>query len=167
MAVGFGVGLPLVLCGVITNFAVDWLLEYSLFSGRQFNYWGSLFIALAYVSAVMLICRFRRPTKLIRRLAAVGRMALTGYPLQTVICTTIFYGHGLGLFGQLQRREQILVVFGVWLFLLIVSPIWLRFFRFGPAEWLWRSLTYRSFQPMRCRRYATSGNRESVRGKKQ
>jgi uncharacterized protein len=151
MAVASGVGFPIVAYGVISNFAADWSLEYSMFLGSRFNYWGSLFIALAYVSAVMLACRLKRPEKLIHRLAAVGRMALTNYLMQTIICTAIFYGHGLGLFGQLERYEQILVVLAVWLFLLIVSPIWLRFFRFGPAEWLWRSLTYRRFQPMRCK----------------
>jgi len=149
MLTGFGIGLPLIIYGVHTNFAANWSLDYSMFLGWQFNYWGSFFVALGYISMIMLICKsshFKKPT---RWLAAIGRMALTNYLLQTIICTTIFYGHGLGLFGQVKRSEQILIVFGVWAFLLILSPIWLRFFRFGPAEWLWRSLTYRGFQPMR------------------
>jgi uncharacterized protein len=76
-------------------------------------------------------------------------MALTNYLLQTLICTFIFYGHGFGLFGQLERSQQILVVFGVWALQLIISPLWLSYFRFGPAEWVWRSLTYWKLQPMK------------------
>jgi uncharacterized protein len=76
-------------------------------------------------------------------------MAFTNYLMQTVICTTIFYGHGFGLYGSVERKYQILIVFAVWAFQLIVSPFWLRYFRFGPMEWLWRSLTYMKAQPMR------------------
>jgi len=151
MVLAFAMGLPLLIYGVETNFAANWSLDYSMFSGQQFNYWGSLFVAMGYISMIMLICKSTHLRKAISWFAAVGRMALTNYLLQTIICTTIFYGHGLGLFGQVKRSEQILLVFGVWAFLLILSPIWLRFFRFGPAEWLWRSLTYRGFQPMRCK----------------
>ena len=81
--------------------------------------------------------------------AAVGRMAFTNYIMQTVICTTVFYGHGFGLFGSMERVGQFAVVVGVWIFQLIVSPIWLRHFRYGPLEWLWRSLVYLEVQPFR------------------
>ena len=76
------------------------------------------------------------------RLAAVGRMAFTNYLLQTVLCTAIFYGHGLGLFGSVARYQQLLIVFAVWALQLWLSPIWLRRFSYGPLEWLWRALTY-------------------------
>jgi uncharacterized protein len=76
-------------------------------------------------------------------------MALTNYLSHTVICTTLFYGWGLGLFGTLGRFELEMIVVAIWIFQLIVSPIWLRSFRFGPAEWLWRSLTYGQRQSMR------------------
>ncbi len=75
-------------------------------------------------------------------------MALTNYLLQTLICTSIFYGHGLGLFGSFSRVQQILTVVAVWAVSLLLSPLWLRFFRFGPFEWLWRSLAYWKLQPM-------------------
>ena len=84
-----------------------------------------------------------------RRLAAVGRMAFTNYLLQSVICTLIFYGHGLGYFGEVERGGQILIVFSVWIALIILSNLWLSRFRFGPVEWLWRTLTYLKPQPMR------------------
>ena len=86
---------------------------------------------------------------LVRALAATGQMAFTNYLLQTVICTTIFYGHGFGFFGKVERLGQILTVLAVWIILLQISTLWLGRFRFGPAEWLWRSLTYRKAQPMR------------------
>ena len=76
-------------------------------------------------------------------------MALTNYISQSLICTVIFYGHGLGLFETLGRPEQLLIVLGVWVVQLLWSPWWLDRFRFGPLEWLWRSVTYWSPQPMR------------------
>ncbi|RYY54599.1 MAG: DUF418 domain-containing protein [Chitinophagaceae bacterium] len=80
----------------------------------------------------------------------VGQMAFTNYLTQSLICGLIFYGGvGLGKFGHLQRYEIYLVVAGIWLLQVIWSHIWLRFFRFGPLEWCWRSLTYWKAQPMR------------------
>jgi uncharacterized protein len=84
-----------------------------------------------------------------KRLASVGQMAFSNYILTSVICTTIFEGYGFGLFGKLQRYQLYGVVLVVWIVILIVSPIRLRHFRFGPLEWLWRSLTYWKKQPFR------------------
>jgi uncharacterized protein len=67
-------------------------------------------------------------------------MALSNYLMHSIITSIIFIG--FGLFGQLERYELYYVVFGIWIFQLIVSPIWLKHFQFGPFEWLWRSLTY-------------------------
>ena len=115
----------------------------------QLNYWASILVALAWVGAVMLACKSEAIRPLTRPFAAVGQMALTNYLMQTVLCTFIFYGHGLGRFGMFERWQQLLVVVAVWTLQLVVSPIWLRRFRFGPAEWLWRSLSYMRLQPMR------------------
>jgi uncharacterized protein len=148
-AFGFIVGLPLVSYGIVRNFRADWSIYFSFFYGIQFNYWGSLFIGMAYIGVIMLICKTVCFKNIIKPLSAVGRMALTNYILQTLICTTIFNGHGFGLFGEIPRYGQILLVFGIWIIQLIISPIWLSYFRFGPLEWFWRSLTYGRFQPMR------------------
>jgi uncharacterized protein len=145
------VGLPLILLGVHGNIEADWNAEYSMLIGSQYNYWASILVSLGWVGVVMLICRHGRWHRITRPFAAVGRMAFTNYLMQSVICTTIFYGHGLGLYGKVSRVGQIGVVLGVWAFLLILSPIWLRRYHFGPMEWLWRSLTYRQLQPMRRR----------------
>jgi uncharacterized protein len=77
----------------------------------------------------------------------VGRMAFTNYLMQTLICTTIFYGYGFGLFGKLERYQLYEVVMVIWVFQIIFSFIWLRFFSNGPFEWAWRSLTYWKIQP--------------------
>ncbi|MBN1428529.1 MAG: DUF418 domain-containing protein [Anaerolineae bacterium] len=149
MAAGLAVGLPIVSYGVIRNFAAGWSMDYSWFFGSQFNYWGSLPVSLGYIGLVMLVAKTPGLTPITRVFGSVGRMALTNYLLQTIICTTIFYGHGFGLFGQIERSGQIVIVAGIWIFQLIISPLWLRYFRFGPAEWLWRSLTYWKRQPFR------------------
>lgn len=148
-AVGLATGLPLAAYGVVRNFAEGWPLEYSMFTGSGFNYWGSLLVALAYIGMMMLVCKAPLLAPITWALGAVGRMAFTNYLLQTVICTTVFYGHGLGLYGRVERVGQVLIVVIVWILVAIASVLWLRHFRFGPAEWLWRSLTYRRWQPMR------------------
>jgi len=146
--VGFIIGLPIIILGITENFALDWRVNYSMFLGWQFNYWGSIFLAWAYISLTMLIYRLATDSRLVKALAAVGRMALSNYLMQTIICTFIFYGHGLGWYGSVERTGQILLVLCIWILQLILSPIWLTRFRFGPAEWLWRSLTYWKRQPM-------------------
>lgn len=109
---------------------------------------GRLLTALGYIGLVMLVCRSGRLTAVTRRLSAVGRMALTNYILQTVICTLLFYGVGFGLFGKLERKELLFVVVSIWIFETIASSQWLARFRFGPLEWMWRSLTHGSRQPL-------------------
>ena len=141
-AAGLLTGAPLIGFGIWWNFAGGWSWERSMFFGVQFNYWGAVPMALGYLGLVMLAVRRGFLPGLQARLAAVGRMAFTNYLLQTVICTTIFYGHGLGLFASVERYQQLLIVFAVWAFQLWLSPIWLRRYSYGPLEWLWRTLTY-------------------------
>ncbi len=110
---------------------------------------GRLPMAMGHTGAVMLVCRAGWLPGLRRRLGAVGRMALTNYLTQTVLMVLFFYGVGLGRYAMLERFELYYVVAVVWLLQLALSPLWLERFRFGPAEWLWRSLTYWKIQPMR------------------
>ena len=142
------IGLPLIWCGIEAAFAAGWSARYVHYFGQIFNYWASILVAMGWVGVVMLLCKGGRLKFITRPLAAVGRMALTNYIMHTVICTTIFYGHGFGLYGYAERWQQFLVVLGVWVFQLVASPIWLHYFRFGPLEWLWRSLSYWRLQPM-------------------
>ncbi|EPQ4142957.1 TPA: DUF418 domain-containing protein YeiB [Klebsiella pneumoniae] len=84
------------------------------------------------------LCRFR----LVGAIACVGRMALTNYLLQTLICTTLFYH--LGLFMRFDRLQLLAFAPPIWAVNLLVSSLWLRRFRQGPVEWLWRQLTLRA-----------------------
>ena len=99
-AVGLLAGAPLAAFGIWWNFAGGWSWQRSMFVGELFNTWGCLPMALGYLGLVMLAVRRGFLPGLQVRLAAVGRMAFTNYLLQTVLCTAIFYGHGLGLYGS-------------------------------------------------------------------
>jgi len=149
LASGALLGLPIVLYGVHRNFTANWDVHYSFFYGAQWNYWGSILVSFGWVGMVVLACKARVLPRLTARLGAVGRMAFTNYLLQTLVCTTLFYGHGFGLFGSVPRIGQAGVVVAIWAFQLAASPVWLHYFRLGPFEWLWRSLTYWAPQPFR------------------
>ena len=148
IAAAVAVGLPLQAYGIALDFARGWAV-WSFFLGAQFIYWPGIAVSLGYVGVVMLACRTAARRRLSRPLAAVGRTALTNYLLQTLLCTTIFYGHGLGWFGSVDRVGQLGVAAAVWAAQLVASPLWLRRFRFGPAEWAWRWLTYGVRPPLR------------------
>ncbi|NYT40388.1 DUF418 domain-containing protein [Sphingomonas sp. R-74633] len=99
---------------------------------------------------ICLILLLARPGGVLgNALAAAGRMAFTNYLATSLICTTLFYGYGLGWYGQLSRWQLYPVVFTIWAAMLLWSRLWLSAFRFGPFEWLWRSLARWSFQPIR------------------
>jgi len=138
----FPLGFTLIIIGVIKNFSADWNWEYSRFLGSQFNYWGSLFLCIVYISIFMIIINSNILKSLKVRLAAVGRMALTNYISQSLICTILFFGIGFGLFGQVDRWIQVIIVLLIWILQLTWSKPWLEKFRFGPLEWMWRSFTY-------------------------
>lgn len=149
LLIGLALGLPLVGHGASEHVAHDFSVKYSLYGGTLFNYWGSLLVATGYLSIIMLLCKNDRLGTLRRWLGATGRMAFSNYILQTLICTTIFYGHGFGLYGHVPRWGQLAITVAVWVVLIVVSNLWLARFRFGPLEWLWRSLTYRKRPAMR------------------
>jgi uncharacterized protein len=133
--VGFGIGALLISLGLWRSFSTQWdLLDYVLVS-QELRYWGNLLVALGWIALVILACQRNWPVRL---LAGVGRMALSNYLLQTLICTTIFYGHGLGLFGQIDRAGQFAIVIGIWAFQLVASSVWLSYFASGPVEWVTR-----------------------------
>lgn len=142
MVIGFFVGLPIVIYGVISNFNANFSLEYSMFFGSQYNYWASLFVSIAYINLIMFMIQKFKKSRLLNYLSNVGRTALSNYLLQTILCTLLFYGHGFGLFARVERKYQILIVILVWFVQIILTQIWIKYYKFGPAEWLWRSLTY-------------------------
>ena len=105
------------------------------------NRWDVLAILLV-VGLIMLFCKLPFLNWLKKSLSTVGKMALTNYVMHSVFAMFIFTGVGFGLFGKLQRYELLYVVFSIWLFQMIISPIWLKYFQYGPLEWLWRYLSY-------------------------
>jgi uncharacterized protein len=149
IALGLLTGLPIIAFGVHEEFVHGWDFRRSFFLDFQYNYWASLLMCLFWIGLTMLFIQKGWLTGARRRLAAVGRMAFSNYILDTVVCTFIFYGWGLGYFGRISRVGQFGIVLAVWALQLIVSPLWLARFQFGPLEWLWRSLTYWKRQPMR------------------
>ena len=153
--IGFGLGLPIVLLGLFGQYANDWAATYSLFIGRVPNHLATPLIASGYIALIMLWSRRPFLQGLQNRLTAVGQTALTNYILQSILATFIFYGFGLGLFGSLTRLGQMGVVLAIWTLQLIISPWWMVRFRYGPLEWLWRTLTYLRWQPLQKRTTAT------------
>ena len=147
--IGLGSGIILTGLGIVLNFNNNWHYDYSMFFGDQFNYLGSVAAALGFIGIVMMICKSHRFMRFKQIFASVGKMAFTNYILMSIICMFIFYGNGLGLFGIVERWEQVMLVIGIWSTILIISHIWLKHFYFGPLEWLWRTLTYWHIQPFK------------------
>ncbi len=125
--------------------ALDW--SFGIFMTGLFI--GAPLLSLAYMSGIVLLSRQDWAMHWLRHLAPVGRMALTNYLMHSIICTLVFYGYGLGLYGQLGPVALIGIVIAIYVVQIPLSAWWLKRFRFGPFEWLWRSLTYMQFQPMR------------------
>ncbi len=142
---GLILGGSLVSYGLILKFDRDFAYIFSTSIGYNINYWGSILVALGYVGLFGLWTNTGFLAAFRSRLSSVGRMAFSNYIMQSVICSFIFYGIGLSLFGQLEPYQLNFVVLGIWIIQLIVSPFWLKYYKFGPLEWFWRGLTYADF----------------------
>jgi len=121
----------------------------SIYKAFNTYHLGRVFTTFGHIAVIVLFIKSGGLPFLQKSLAAVGQMAFTNYIMHTIICITIFMGFGFAMYGKLQRYELYYIVFSIWIFQLIVSPIWLKYFRFGPLEWVWRSLTYWKRQPFR------------------
>jgi uncharacterized protein len=110
---------------------------------------GYLGLAAVYVATFALLFQRERWRRVMQVLAPVGRMALTNYLLQSAVSLCIYDGWGLGLVGKLPPSRCVAISLAVFALQVPFSHGWLSRFRFGPAEWLWRSLTYGKAQPMR------------------
>ncbi len=147
---GLGVGL------VLSWFRLQPLLEHQF---NQFEYTKHVnfeyyeisrtFRALGIFGLIMLLYKSGWFKWLFALMRPVGQMAFTNYLMQSLLVGLFFYGVGLGYFGQLERYQIYYVVAATWVLEIIWSHLWLRYFRFGPLEWAWRSLTYWKKQPWR------------------
>lgn len=148
MLIGFLVGIPLTCYATSLRYGLsDFVVALRIMG--TWDYFASLFMAAGYFAFIMLMVKERWFSGLQNRLAAVGQMALTNYLMHTLICTSIFHGWGFAQFGTWPLYSLSILVLIIWTIQLIISPLWLKHFRFGPAEWVWRSLTYMKLQPMR------------------
>ncbi len=129
-----------------------------LLAGTAFAF-GAPAMALFYATSIIILAQNPVWKQKLAPLASVGRMALTNYLMQTLICTTIFYSYGLGLYGQVGPARGFLLTIAIYTLQIPLSVWWLKHFRFGPMEWLWRSLTYLKSQPMRISPSTPGGNR--------
>jgi len=151
---GFALGIPIELAAEWVRFQYGHIVWGSAVSDCLYHV-GSLGHGLGYAAALMLLCQTPAWLNRFKPLAAVGRTALTNYLGQSLMAGLIFYGYGLGLFGRVSYPQASLIALGMMAVQLGVSVLWLRSFRFGPIEWLWRSGTYLKLQPLLKRRGTT------------
>jgi uncharacterized protein len=142
MCIGFLTGISINAYEVllITNSNMD-IIETNPYFRFTYHF-GRLFMGLGYLGLVILLIKIEKLESLRFRLACVGRMALTNYLMHSVIALFIFSGAGLGLLGKFSWSQLYLFVLLIWVIQLYISPLWLKYFYFGPVEWLWRLLTY-------------------------
>lgn len=140
--VGFVPGLILSIIGLNQSYDFEWSGTYVMNIGANYKLISGFFMAIGYIGLVMWFFKKGIFKNLQRRLQSTGRMAFTNYIGMSLICTLIFNGHGLGFFGTFDRLQQFLVVISVWVLILILSPLVLKKYKFGPLEWMWRKLTY-------------------------
>lgn len=147
---GLLLGLPLngAYAWLASQLATDFSLL-ALFQVLLFFFLAPALLCLGYLSVMTLLLQREQWQQRLGWLPAVGRTALSNYLLQSVIGTLIFYNYGLGLYGQVSVTVGLLLTLAIYIVQVLLSHWWLRRFRFGPAEWLWRSLTYGQRQPMR------------------
>jgi uncharacterized protein len=132
-------GLPI---GLLLNFFYAMVFESRTWADVLLGSFAVLPLSLAYAALLCLIWLGPEGPRRLRHFAPVGRMALTNYISQSVICTLIFYNTGLGLAGTVGPAIYIPIGFGVYAIQIAASGWWLARFRFGPLEWLWRMATY-------------------------
>lgn len=140
--IGLVTGYGLAAIGIWLNFKNGWTLEYSMFLGKQYNYVGSLAVALGYIGLIILIVKSEKFKSFISIFSKLGRSAFSNYIFQTLVSTLIFYGCGFSLFGSVERKYQVLIVIGIWTLQMILTSLWLKKFKQGPLEWAWRRLSY-------------------------
>lgn len=142
---GLALGLPIAAAAAWLSMSAGSLVVPTPLAALALSLYSlaAVILALGYLSIVML------GAQPLHFLAPVGRMALSNYLLQSLFWTWVFYGHGLGLWGSLPRWSHPLLVLGFFAVQIVISHWWMARFRFGPAEWLWRSLSYLKAQGMR------------------
>ena len=150
LIIGLGIGLFLSWLQVQEAIKYQYnRFEYTKNTGIAFYQLHRVFRSLGLFALLMLLYKSGVFKWLFALMRPVGQMAFTNYLMQSILCGFYFNSYGLGMYGKLQRFEIYYVVAAVWIFQIILSHIWLHYYRFGPFEWAWRSLTYWKSQPFR------------------
>jgi uncharacterized protein len=139
VVIGYGIGLA------VNIYETRWILDRGFsaiaFSQTNISYdLGRLAMTMGHLGALLLFVRSGLLPRFRRALASVGQMALTNYLTHSAVCGLIFIG--LGFYNQFERHELYYIVFAIWAAQLVFSPWWLKHYRMGPVEWVWRYLTY-------------------------
>ena len=148
--IGLGIGLPLSYLFVINDVNHSFNF-FEIIKTKRFEFYElQRFIhSIGIFGLIMLMYKSGLFKWLFALMRPVGQMAFTNYLMQSIMCGIFFYGIGFGYFGKLEYHQLFYVVGAVWIIEITWSHIWLRYFRFGPLEWLWRSLTYWKKQPFK------------------
>jgi uncharacterized protein len=149
LAVGWGLGFAVNGVELAAQLRSHFEITTMMTTGYVTYDLGRIPLTLGHLAFIMLLVKGRVFQRALHVFASTGQMALTNYLTQSLICLFVFKGVGLGLYGQLERHELYYVVFAIWAVQLAWSPWWLARYRFGPLEWLWRSLTRWERQPLR------------------
>lgn len=147
---GLGLGIPLCYTRIesMIQYNYNWF-EITKNVPLRYYQLDRILRSLGLFGLVMALYRVGWLNWLFAMLRPVGQMAFTNYLGQSLICSILFNGFALGLYGKLERYEIYLVTLSIWVFQIIFCNIWMRFFLYGPFEWLWRTLTYWKAQPFR------------------
>ncbi len=150
LRIGLIIGVPLsLLYAVIYLFADLTQPSFYMWLSTSAIGIGGPALTLAYVSAIVLMIQKGHLKRFSEKLAPVGRMALTNYLMHSVIAAILFLSHGFGLYGRVSVWQGILITIAIFAVQIPLSNGWLKRYKFGPLEWLWRSLTYGKAQPMK------------------
>jgi uncharacterized membrane protein YeiB len=148
--IGLGVGLVATVSGltILGHPAVEDIMPIQTAGSVLFN-GGQFFMAAGYLGLLIRLLDSPRWYRILAKLAPLGRMALTNYIMHSLILTSIFYAYAGGMYGEISRAPQMLIVLAIFIIQIPLSSWWLKHYRFGPLEWLWRSLTYKKWQNFR------------------
>jgi uncharacterized protein len=146
---GLSIGLMLSLAGAFISLhpVAKAAIEVQA-GGQTIFYYGQFVLCAGYIGLFVKLSSKAWFLKSFSWLSSLGKMALTNYITHSIILTSIFYGYAGGMFGQIARGQQMLIVVAIIFAQVIFCTLWLKFFKFGPLEWLWRSITYMKLQPM-------------------
>lgn len=163
--IGMSVGLVLSYLRLSTPLKYNFD-GYAYTKNVAFDLYGlsRVFRALGIFGGIMLLYKSNAFKWFFALMRPVGQMAFTNYLAQSLLCAILFYGIGFGWYGKLQYHQMYYVVGAIWAAQIVWSHIWFRYYRFGPMEWLWRSLTYWKKQPFKrgARRVALTSQTEVV-----